>query len=1034
MSYGKHVPARFEKERKFVNGATPAAESAGPATEDAFPGTAQGRVAQSNGLYRTNWFNGRVLTAEAYRADQVYTDTRARLVAQIHPAGVAWGLTLGVVAAPAPGPVEPKPATMDLPPLAKGREAGDLQASEAKIERLCKAFRKGQISEDALDAWLEEVGVSREAFDKVCPGKTQPPAEGMGLSTRVQLQPGLAFDDIGRPISVGAPFDFTFADLVDRYRTRPSVVVGGGTQFAPCACTADVPPEAVPAGPSLPEGPYLLLAYPIESGEGAAKIVGTTCSGGSTSETCTVEGWRGGFELRLARLNVEVPVESWSGAWDLRGMLAAWYFDLYEHDLRSRWNRAGAAAPWFPLDGATWKGPGPHARVAAGVPLALVYIGHDGTVLFLDPWIPRRPISSTASAAWAANARGAPTPSARIARVHQFQTMLLESVARTPHGPDAAGDYGPNLHDRGFRHIPPWGFLPVREPPPLFQGKAGAMDFLFAEARAIEQAKADARAWFAGTNVVTSTFVAIHDDDVLEDILRADEKDPVSLRPREPGRTTLNLLACLAGSRPASGNALLRILLAPLLAVARELGDLTMEQLVNREVELVKLVIPMEPRRRTFPIVGRVSDDPLAGLFAGWSGVDPNTAAGRSQYDLLIGDVVGAAAGPRRFVAYVKQRLVVLDLVYLVLDFVLDLLAIAGAVFGKQLEECAAGKEAPPEQTTPPEKGAEKAKKIGLKEEAVHEEPPEAAATPVDMLSDSFLPTRLRHDPQGGLTLAQLRALSAPIRARVADTARSILGWDGAGDLATSALRAAFPELGQAGTWRAFEGERKRTLGKGKTATARSAARDATLDTLAAEHAGFGVLKAISLLLPETETDRLLDGLAESAVGRGDADKVLVTGTFRARGYAVGTEEEQAAYADLRDAYGARSAKEVATGAPAGTSVDVLLAGTSRDAEALLGRAGAREATERIARDAHALQEVSVPLAKADALRTPEFWTKLDAAVEEAGGVDAALAAMEPKSSGATRNAVQALRQASKHLGADGTETLVGRLRKRAGA
>src|SRR5262245_4433705 len=53
-------------------------------------------VSGTNGLYRMNYCNGRMLTAEALRKEQAYGDLRARLVAEIHAGGVAWGLGLDV--------------------------------------------------------------------------------------------------------------------------------------------------------------------------------------------------------------------------------------------------------------------------------------------------------------------------------------------------------------------------------------------------------------------------------------------------------------------------------------------------------------------------------------------------------------------------------------------------------------------------------------------------------------------------------------------------------------------------------------------------------------------------------------------------------------------------------------------------------------------------------------------------------------------------------------------------------------------------
>src|ERR1700737_3835840 len=114
---------------------------------------AKSSVSDTNGLFRLNYFNGRFLTAEALRKEQVYWDTRARLLAGVQPSGIAWGLGLEV--------------DVDM----TKRPWGTLPGHDHK--------------KFTLD------------------GRVKP-------ETQVTLQMGLAFDGAGRPISVGTPFTFAF--------------------------------------------------------------------------------------------------------------------------------------------------------------------------------------------------------------------------------------------------------------------------------------------------------------------------------------------------------------------------------------------------------------------------------------------------------------------------------------------------------------------------------------------------------------------------------------------------------------------------------------------------------------------------------------------------------------------------------------------------------------------------------------------------------------------------------------------------------
>ncbi len=278
------------------------------------------RTGSTNGLFRLNYFDGRFLTAESLRREQAYWDHRAQIDAQAFPLGIAWGLGLKL------------PAAID--PLV------------ARLQIILH------------------------------PPKGYSDTGGMDPDKPLTLEPGLAFSGIGKPIVVGRPFEFTFADLMDKTASNRTMVIDGGTQFAPCVCLAPAPPAKGSAGPALAAGPYLLLIQATEKTHGEAKIYGGVCSSTSQTTLCEADGYQGGFALSLASFPITVPLNTVSSAWDLRGLLSAYYFDVYEHALLQRWQAPypqadpnDASAPDF------CAGLGPFDRQDGPVPLAMVYDG-----------------------------------------------------------------------------------------------------------------------------------------------------------------------------------------------------------------------------------------------------------------------------------------------------------------------------------------------------------------------------------------------------------------------------------------------------------------------------------------------------------------------------------------------------------------------------------------------------------------------------------------------------------------------------------
>lgn len=717
--------------------------------EPGFPEAPSGDARDRNNLRRTNWFNGRYLTAEALSRQDVYFDHRARLNAQALMPGIAWGL---------------------------GIEGEGLN-------RLSGNARRG----------------------------------GLAAATPLTLRRGLAFDGVGRPILVSQDFRFSLADLIGVSLKNPRRVVGGQREFTPCVCLAPEPGGPSGGSAALPSGPYLLVIEAGEVPEGKARVTGDVC-GGRRSAPCEADLWQGSFGLSLVRFPVDAPLlKAIPDVWALRGTLSAYYFDVFEHPLWRRWD------PAFPVDGSFSRGTGSGRHEGQAIPLALVHLGEDGTALYLDSWIPRRVISATPGEDWHRTRFGAPPRAAVWARIHQFQTMLQESLVVRPMARTAPAEA--NLHGRGFRHIPPIGFLPVvprpmkgdgnqgrriltactrfsamqetETAPNPFQGDQATFsvqgpnirlnqirnrvvkglilnqsesctivlaqpaeqvnlrlrvnladnfigttgtgviaygipdasgqtqmlatqeilqanqlvtvalrasgiqrvivsgkyetvltefcyDYLVVDpplpagssrAALIREALREAEAYFVGTNVVPYGVVALHDDDILEDLHNVIDKDPLQLeqllvqgdgdplrnwpRPNATSSERISALVISGLLLSARGSTGVVQFLLLLRGVLNSQG-LDIDALVNRRTEVVKLVVPLQGLSRRHPLLGAITEDavrqaPAWGL-AGPEDLDTSTLAGLLR-------VRGVDMLPRSCVVYVKQRLVLQDLV-----------------------------------------------------------------------------------------------------------------------------------------------------------------------------------------------------------------------------------------------------------------------------------------------------------------------------------------------------------------------------------
>lgn len=928
-----------------------------PETEAQAPG--------QNGLFRLNYFNGRFLSAEGLRKEQIYWDYRARLLGEVHPPGVAWGMSL-----------------------------------------------------EYDHAWT--------APDKLAEGKYQPKG-GMAPGTKISLKPGLAYNGIGQPVVVGAEFEFTFAQLMDQFRSNKTVVVDGGTAFFPCVCLAPMPCGDMPAGQALPAGPYLLLIDPKDSLEGEAKVYTQVCPG--KAPACEKDGIRGGFVLSLARFPVEVPMETIESSWDLRSLLAAYYFGVYEHSLLTRWARP------FPLDEGNkdfCHGPGPFDRVAGHVPLAMVYVGSDGTILFVDPWIPRRSIAATASAGWHANLRGAPTAPAIIARLHQFQCQVHDRFLAAgwpkeggkkvfyfcpPSSPSAPATpfpaQIPNLYDLGFREIPPYGFLPL----PPSQREEGRKPSITAAYERVRRASKAAQAYFNDTNVLVYSVVAVHDDDIFEDMVRAAEKDSIVLH------------RCAAGARDERLSALLKHpIFGALWQIISKCGGLSMERLINREIEVVKVVVPMEGLRRKYPVLGAVKADLSVAPYATWGAIAGGAAANGSLVDVLLGDVFGTASRPHGFLFYVKQRLVLLDVLYVALDIVLDLLLVW------QTQLAVQSVDAPPAETpsapTQPESPTggpvidptTGAPILTHGTDVTHTSPIAEDVAPdrgvpieegsgamyylgklgldsafAGSLVNSFVPARRRDARYPTFDIATLKAANKARPLKTFSVVPLLLGDEAARQTVVAALLLWAPELGLQGTWSGYRKTRAEIAERLRAARPRdpsveTEARDQAIELLLREHQGFAALKLAAVTLPDTEVAALEELFAAEARTRGSrGESTLAQQAFYPNGYAPQADErQQEAFDAARRAYGRRAISEIApkiSGLP-GIPADEVLSSTQRNLKRLVGSRASDTLAKQMKGDGAAIVSALAALATSKVASEPGFWRMYDEVLAKSEGDD----------------------------------------------
>ncbi|MCU7862737.1 MAG: hypothetical protein KZQ92_02030 [Candidatus Thiodiazotropha sp. (ex Lucinoma borealis)] len=483
---------------------------------------------------------------------------------------------------------------------------------------------------------------------------------------------------------MGQEYCFCFRDLIPRFQSTPRQVAVSGQRFQSCLCLEPFNGGAGTPGSALPPGPYLLMIEPRETPEGDAKVYGEACAG-EESARCESNGWRGGFGLSLVRFPADPPRElKIASSWALRGILSAYYYDVFEHSLIQRWD------PEFLRDDAFCEAVGNSCQQAGAVPLAMAYIGFDTSIIFLDQWIPRRGLTATSAANWTRTHIGAPTQSAADARLHQFQCMLKQSLSKVPletFGQQATPAM--NLHERGFRHIPPVGFLPFYPYTTLFDLLDPDTD---TNSNLFEQIPGFANVYlverqidryFCGTSVIPYYVVALHDDDLLEDINNVFDKDPVRVdRLSAIDDSVSSVLSRLCEVSDGDFSAITG-LFSRFTRVFRSIVNLMMRDtdlLVNRDIELVKVIIPLQGLRRQHPLVGITEQDTSASL-KDWYSRPPGSSddflssLGRDRLIQFIRERFGMDALPRHFAVYVKQRMVLLDVIYVLFELFNQFLA-----------------------------------------------------------------------------------------------------------------------------------------------------------------------------------------------------------------------------------------------------------------------------------------------------------------------------------------------------------------------
>lgn len=356
---------------------------------------------------------------------------------------------------------------------------------------------------------------------------------------------------------------------------------------------------------------------------------------------------------------------------------------------------------------------------------------------------------------------------------------------------------------------------------------------------------------------------------------------------------------------------------------------LGLEHLVNRRTEIVKLVVPLQGLTRLHPLLGRIAQDALPQA-AAW-GVNPAaTAAGPlANLDPNLFPEAAALAGimqrlgldmlPRHFVVYVKQRLVLLDLLFYVLEMfqlVIELVTVARGLAAMGAGQAASGVAQP--QTRAPVTADYR--------RALMAQPAEKRAITVAVLGR----------PEVQDTLVQAADLSGS-------------------DLAVSSRNLAFRrDVDTIEAPLVFE--------IGDPALRRRTAVDQVADAYAAEYPDYQVMQVLAAVQPPTQTLAVVDKLA---VGRAAGRQSTLADDLTAEGPKVFADNDsRSLYADLRYDMGERKVSDYVPEAKTELTAKEVLGRSPAEAEAVLGTQTYQQFREAFTKDRAAATEGAEVLGK----------------------------------------------------------------------
>ncbi len=987
--------------------------------EDGFP-QARGDVSGTNGLWRVNWFNGRFLTAEALRSQDIYWDLRARLLGRVHPPGVVHGLDVSL---------EGYQPSYTAPALAEGASADSevLLGEGLAFDGLGRPIVVGKAHRfpfrHLLERWSARplrVSAAGTRFtacvcleDDAGPGRDPGPAARAGtylLLIRPEERPEGAAKVYGELCADGKgggceadgyrggfgvflarlPVDIAAApDLRNPWDVRGTLSAWYFDVFEHSLLRRWDPPFAADSR---------FCKSPQETGRDESAVPLALVHVGADGSLCAFDAW-------IPRRAVSATQgATWTQALIGHAPPAMAYARLHQfqcmlhQSLQRRPFSSASGGQTFDIRGVTLETVTLTAtsrpdltlklgqngnRAVAGMELLADAKMEDGSVFTFRIAL-KSPLPASVEH-WTAS-----TAPATI--LGSAMRVLKDTPVRGQVG--AAAGKPLNLYDRGFRHIPPMGFLPfdaskfnwIAERDQKGSG-LDAIYWLGPVSRLVWAADRMAESYFAGTNVWTYTVVAVHDDDMLEDWNNVHTKDPVQLRPwnRDPVpeeapadswegirpglsgyddkakyQAKMDTGELFQGYSPAASA-------QPLAAFGLffdrvKAGMDGLGALANREIEIVKIMVPLQGTRRSFPIEGLMPED-FRSTFDAWLAGEGSVLAQLYAQD---GKIDPPAALPRHFVAYVKQRLVLLDALYALLELL--------SVFRQALGASSQDLQQVPTKT--------------LKMQVQSMEPEKAA-----------IAKAVAAQPFAREVLVQSALQAAP-------SLRLTEDWS---DYWTrvDALEKALPVDGEA----------------------RNRAMEAAADEFAADNEGFGIVKVLLAIDATPAVEGSLKSVQEAALRDPLRDaagnvlgKSLARQVFRVEDAKAFTNEAQAAaYAAGKAALTGKSVREATGVASDATVAEVLAAGPERAADLLGGEAAVKTFTQKLRAEAQKIAKAAEPLGVPDAALAQDYAAALE---KSTGDAEKALADLAKRYSGnaAKTEELKKLKALQKTVGAEGAE------------